>query len=105
MPNKPKQINRAYKPQREAFQRDASNYDFYNSASWRKTSKSFLQRNPLCKHCETNGFDVPAKVTDHIVPINRGGAMLDENNFQSLCEKCHNSKSGKEKSVEKRDMG
>lgn len=38
----------------------------------------------------------PVQVTDHIVPINEGGAMYDWDNLQSLCTQCHNSKSGKE---------
>ena len=35
-------------------------------------------------------------MVDHIVPINKGGAKLDIGNLQSLCNLCHNRKSGRE---------
>lgn len=34
----------------------------------------------------------PADVVDHIVPIKKGGAELDESNLQPLCHSCHNKK-------------
>ena len=39
----------------------------------------------------------PAQMVDHIVPINKGGAPLDLNNLQSLCNACHAAKSAKDK--------
>jgi 5-methylcytosine-specific restriction endonuclease McrA len=38
----------------------------------------------------------PARVVDHIRPVRRGGAFWDIHNLQTMCESCHNSKSGKE---------
>ena len=98
MPSKPTKIQRAYMPVVKPFERANSNYSFYNSWAWRKVSKLFLLENPLCLHCQAIGIDTPAKVTDHITPINKGGDKLEQNNFQPLCESCHNKKSSSEAS-------
>ena len=96
MANKPNKIERSWVPQRKAFERENSNTGFYNSWPWRKKSKAFKINNPLCIECERNDLIVPVKVVDHIIPINAGGAMLDDDNLQSLCESCHNRKSANE---------
>ena len=74
-----------------------SNYKTYNSRKWRKLSKSFKARNPLCIHCKANGITKASEVTDHINPIDKGGNIWDESNFQALCHKHHNKKSGRSK--------
>lgn len=102
MAKSPKKIDRVYIPERKAFERANSNTEFYNSWKWRKFRKSFLMRNPLCKHCAEAGVDTVATVADHIVPINKGGETLNKNNLQPLCEYHHNKKSGSEAS---RGMG
>lgn len=51
-----------------------------------------LSLNPLCVHCAKKGDVTPADVVDHIKPIKKGGAKLDESNLQGLCHKCHNRK-------------
>jgi 5-methylcytosine-specific restriction protein A len=43
------------------------------------------------------GVLVPAQMVDHIVPINKGGAPLDLNNLQSLCNHCHAVKTARDK--------
>lgn len=83
-----------------------SNNPFYKTNLWKKTSAAYRMHNPLCEECLRHGRTVPAKVTDHIKPINpvdaydtqggRYGDPLDWNNLQALCRKCHGSKSGKE---------
>lgn len=52
--------------------------------------------NPLCVECEAQGISTPVEVTDHITPINQGGDPYAWSNLQSLCDTCHNIKSGKE---------
>ena len=71
--------------------------DFYNSTMWRKVRSSFIADNPLCVQCQKKGIIKPAKVVDHIIRIKDGGANLDKRNLQSLCARCHNSKSAKER--------
>jgi len=96
MPNKPKKINRSWIVERKPFERENSNREFYNSWSWRKLRKSFLEKNPLCKHCEEEGIISKATVADHKVRINAGGEALNEDNLQALCEMHHNKKSALE---------
>ena len=73
-------------------------YDFYNSRQWRKISKLFLSDpiNSVCIECRKEGRLDPATVTDHIIPIQHGGAKTDERNFQGLCRHHHAKKSAKE---------
>lgn len=60
---------------------------------WRKASKYYLQKNPLCKQCEREGNLTRAEVVDHIIP-HRGDKVLfwDESNWQALCKRCHDRK-------------
>ena len=101
MPKKPNKIERSWVPQRKAFERENKNTEFYNSWHWRKKAKAFRIGNPLCVECVKKDQTVVAKVVDHVKPINAGGARLDDNNLQSLCESCHNRKSA----AESRGMG
>jgi len=63
----------------------------YN-AEWQKARASFLIANPTCVRCESEGRYEAATVVDHIIP-HRGNQTLfwDINNWQPLCEHCHNS--------------
>jgi len=67
---------------------------FYNSRAWRKLSLAYRKEHPLCERCYRKGKIIPADVVDHIIPIRQGHDPFDVNNLQSLCHKCHNSKSG-----------
>lgn len=91
-------VKRPWVVERKPFERTVySNSKFYNSRTWRKLRRSFLDENPLCVTCEANGEVTPATVADHIVPINKGGAELDVSNLQPMCARCHNAKSAKDK--------
>ncbi|WP_082482252.1 HNH endonuclease [Flavobacterium sp. Leaf359] len=95
----PKRIRRSWIPERKPFeQRAVDNSRFYNSRTWRNLRKRFLDANPLCAECERNGEVRQATVADHIIPISRGGAELDDKNLQPLCKRCHDSKSARERS-------
>ena len=63
------------------------------SHRWQIVRKRFLARHPLCVECEQSGKLTPATVVDHIKP-HRGYPALfwDEQNWQSLCKKCHDRK-------------
>lgn len=97
MAKQPKKIQRSYVPERKAFERENDNSEFYNSWPWRKAAKRFKLNNPICVVCDALGIVTAVKVVDHILPINKGGDKLNESNFQSLCESCHNRKSSLEK--------
>jgi len=85
---------------------------FYSNAAWRRLRRIFLEKNPLCQHCQSNGIITPAVDIDHIQSINpykpydtengKYGNPLDETNLQALCKKCHHIKTAKTRGIETR---
>jgi 5-methylcytosine-specific restriction enzyme A len=69
---------------------------FYHTTAWRKARKAYITAHPLCEECSRHGKITPGTTIDHIVSIKSGGAKLDYSNLQTLCDRCHASKSGKE---------
>ena len=65
----------------------------YNTTEWRKLRANRLMRDPICHGCKK----AMATVLDHIKPVRLGGEFWNESNHQPLCDKCHNSKSAKER--------
>lgn len=97
MPSIKKSCRRPWMAERKAQEgHKYSNTKFYQSTAWRKLRKVKLEKDPLCEECLKKDIHTPAKVADHIVPINRGGAALNITNLQSLCDRCHNVKSARE---------
>lgn len=97
MPNIKRSCRRPWMAERKPQEgRKYSNTKFYQSTAWRKLRKVKLEKDPLCEECLKHNIHTPAKVIDHKVPINQGGAALDIANLQSLCDRCHNRKSAKE---------
>ena len=73
--------------------RNGSRLPIYGSTRWRKLSKLFRSRNPLCAHCQAVGETTPAVLVDHIKEIkDRPELQWDWNNLQSLCRACHDRK-------------
>lgn len=72
-------------------QRESSAKRGYGSR-WQKARVTWLREHPLCADHLKRGQCVPAEVVDHIVP-HRGDTKLfwDKDNWQSLCETCHDS--------------
>ena len=69
---------------------------FYRSTHWRKLRAWWVDGNPLCVECESEGRTVVADVVDHIVPLKQGGSKFRLDNLQSLCHSCHNRKTYEE---------
>lgn len=70
----------------------------YNSR-WRKIRRMQLARSPICQdphgiHAE-NGEVVAANEVDHVIPLSQGGTHAMAN-LQSLCKKCHSTKTALE---------
>ncbi len=65
----------------------------YYTSKWKRVRKQFLFSNPRCVMCLAMNKQKSANVVDHIIP-HCGDSFLfwDENNYQSLCDRCHNSK-------------
>jgi len=110
MPNAPESKKRPWVQPRKKQQRAVNMDWFYQDKRWRKFSKAYKQRHPLCIECDKEGVATPSQVTDHIVRYLDGGLGFDLDNlndefFNPLCNKHHNSKSGKESHGFKRGMG
>ena len=67
----------------------------YNTRRWRKLSKKQLADEPLCRECKSKDKVTLATHSDHIISISDGGEPFDQANLQSLCIKCHSSKTFK----------
>lgn len=61
-------------------------------ARWERVRSMHLAAEPLCRMCSQAGRTTAAVLVDHILPINDGGAILDDRNLQSLCRSCHDEK-------------
>lgn len=102
MPNKPTPKRKPWQQVRVKHQRTKDMRWFYNDRRWRKFSKRFKENNPFCVECEKQGVYTPTTVTDHkeVYEVNPKGFDLNnlkEDLMQSLCNKCHAVKSGKER--------
>lgn len=109
MPIMPKHKRRPWEPQPVLYNKMAGqgrlhggNQKFYKSKPWRKCREIGLIEEPWCCKC-----GAAADVRDHKRPINpidpydsQGGRYpdpLDMSNHQSMCQRCHNRKSAKER--------
>lgn len=54
---------------------------------WPRVSREFLEAHPECVICGKRSSHA-----DHIIPVARGGAVLDWSNLQSLCRSHHSRK-------------
>ncbi|MBQ3186727.1 MAG: HNH endonuclease [Alistipes sp.] len=98
MPKLKRTTSRPWLPKRKPFEGYRHhNTEFYQSTAWRKLRAVKLEQEPMCEECLKVGRLTPAQMVDHIVPINKGGAGLDMDNLQSLCNACHARKSAKDK--------
>ena len=98
MPTLPKGKTRSWIPKPKPQNRQHDNSTFYHSKAWRMTRKFYIKAHPLCEMCKRKS---PPEITggqmvDHIKAISIGGDRLHQSNLQTLCNNCHNSKSGKE---------
>lgn len=93
-----KEVGRpAWMPERKPHERRVRpNSDVYNKHDYRKRVTLHKMQNPLCVECLKEGIRKAVEVTDHVRPINQGGAVDDPANWQSLCHYHHNIKSGRE---------
>ena len=65
----------------------------YNTVRWKKARKRKLFDNPRCVMCLAMNRQTAATVVYHIIPHCGDSELFwDENNYQSLCKRCHDSK-------------
>jgi 5-methylcytosine-specific restriction enzyme A len=100
MANAPKKVTRPWVKQSAPFERERTVKDFdYNARAWRNKAKAHKAAHPFCAECERQGIVTAVAHTDHIKPIKIGGDPWDDDNLQSLCKRCHDVKSAKERHV------
>ncbi len=98
MPMIKKRTQRPWQPKRKPFEGYRHhNTEFYQSTAWRKLRALKLEQEPMFEESLKAGRLIPAKMVDHIIPINKGGASLDIDTLQSLCNVCHARKSARDK--------
>jgi len=70
---------------------------------WNQVRLHWLANHPLCAECERQGIIKEAIVCDHIIPhkgdydLMWSDLMWSDSNYQSLCIKCHNTKTARER--------
>ena len=65
-------------------------------ADWQRLRKQILERDGhLCQPCRRQGRVTAARQVDHIKPKAHGGTDAPRN-LQSICTKCHRTKTAKE---------
>ena len=74
-------------------QRRAKRQKYYDHRIWRRIRKIQLRKAPLCEICKKEGSLTVATVCDHISPLWTDWQGFIKGPFQSLCKKCHETKS------------
>lgn len=64
-------------------------HKFYHTARWQKVRNHYIRQHPLCEICFAEGKICMAKIVDHIIEIQDGGALTSPSNLQSLCAYHH----------------
>jgi 5-methylcytosine-specific restriction protein A len=61
------------------------------TAQWLKVREIYLRRHPLCERCEDAGRVEVAAMVHHKQAIRQGGAVLNMENLQAVCRRCHDA--------------
>jgi 5-methylcytosine-specific restriction endonuclease McrA len=63
----------------------------YNSKAYKDARRAVLRRDGgYCMYCGK-----PGNTVDHIIPLNKGGAVADVENMVTACKPCNSSKQDK----------
>ena len=99
MPRKPgekyreeQRLKRQREYNREYNKKRPERHEFYFSTAWRKLRAYKRSLNPLCEECLKEGRITKGELVDHIIPIDKGGELLNLDNLQTLCKACHYKK-------------
>ena len=83
--------NRQYNRQRGSAA--SQGYD----ADWHRARTAYIRSHPLCEICLQGGRVVPAVLVHHLKPLREGGARLNPDNLQALCNDCHEKIHGQDR--------
>jgi 5-methylcytosine-specific restriction endonuclease McrA len=65
---------------------------FYSTKEWKDARKKYLALHPHCQICRRIGVESRAVEVDHVIPIERGGALLAFSNLSGKCRLHHSQK-------------
>ena len=94
MPNRPARYRPSNRPPASDSRPDATERGYDHK--WRKCRAAFLAEHPLCERCDRAGLVVEAVHVHHRDgqgPLGERG--YDFENLESLCERCHNSETAR----------
>lgn len=93
-----------HKPKRAERRASAEYHGWYSLPVWTDDLRpAQLLREPWCRECARHGVRTRATVVDHVTPHRGDWQMfIDPANHQSLCERCHNRKTARERAEERR---
>lgn len=88
---------RCSKERAQTSNKNRSGEPFYSSKAWRRIRDARRLADPLCQECAKHGVVRAMHAVDHVLPrATHPELELDYDNTQSLCERCHNRKTGRE---------
>ena len=67
------------------------------TAEYQRWRKEVLNNEPYCRKCKENDIFELATDLDHIIPREKGGAVMELDNVQPLCKSCHQDKTEKDR--------
>ena len=86
-----------HKPKHERKQ-SASWHHLYTNPrfGWQHRRSAQLAREPFCRECSKRGLRVRATEVDHVIPHRGNVELFCKGELQSLCHRCHSSKTMRE---------
>ena len=74
---------------------------FYKSQTWQECRDSYMRSvRMMCERCASNGLITPAEIVHHkthvsVDNINDPNILLNPDNLELLCQRCHNKEHNK----------
>lgn len=90
-------INRPRKKAKPVSERKKIRLKYYNTKSWKETREYYKSLHPLCERCLEKGKIKEAEAIHHkfspfaegLTEAERMELLLDVDNLEALCNKCH----------------
>ena len=90
-------------PKRNVAENREMRQTYYQKAAWRKLRDWYIMEHPECERCSTSEHPVLSEEVHHIKSPFRHGLteqernmlLLDPNNLEALCAKCHKEEHNK----------
>lgn len=81
---------------------------FYKQITWMDCAKAYRRDHPLCERCLAMHRITPAEEVHHKIKltpgnINKPDIVLNWNNLEALCKKCHQEEHNRERTESRRN--